>query len=261
MKAEEILANRNMFAGKIMQKLTHDELKAAVDELMGAIEIRGGKLEKPITLLCKEAMSKALKKIYPTLECVDDDDIGMVDQDSAEEILCIVTKDEKFPEHYIVLSDLHNMYEHLAGNLSSPQSALLAVKGFKTEKEKFVIYEADNFESIVWDIIGQIAEMEFKEREHDSLKSIVVYSDFMMYSLIQLGFVSGEVPLFLGKVMVKLEHQAEKKSRITLVFKSGTSITMMTKEEAARDQTVEEEPDAYMKGDMMGAVLEGMFGK
>ena len=261
MNAEEILTNRNMFAGKIMQELTHDELKSSIDELFGAIGMRGGKLEKPFVLLCKKRMSAALKEIYPSMCLVEEDDASLVDDGMPDEIVCIVINAEKFPEHYIVLSDLENMRDYLSGASSSPKSALLAVKGFNTNKDAVAVYAAEGFENIAWDIIGQIAEVEFSEREHDSLSYITVYSDFMMYSLMHLGFVSGREPLFLGRILVKLSYNSENKGKLKLSFKSGKTVMLMSEKDYEKASNENKKAEDAMKNDMMSAVLEGMFGK
>lgn len=245
---EELLANKNMFAGKIMQQLTHDSLKEAMDELFGAIEMRGGALKKPFVLLCKTEMSKALSSIYPELKVVTTDEmVESIDHDP--EIVCVVTDEEKFPNHYIVLSDAKEIGGYLNGRVSLPQSALIAVKGFSVKKNITVPYSAKEFEEIVWDIVSRVAELEFAEREHDTLKSVTIYSDFMLMTMTHLGIVKNRV--FLDFAPVKVEHNAQNKSRITLNFKNGTSVTMMTDEEYSE----------HSASDMRSTVLDGLFGR
>lgn len=258
-----ILENRNLFAGKIMDGLSHDVLRSSINELFEAIEIRDAKLDKPFVLVCGKNMSKALKNIYPNITCIDEEDIGLIDNDTADELVCIVTDDKAFPEHYIVLSDLENIKGFILGDISSPHSALLAVKGFKApeiNKESVIVYAASNIENIVWDIIGQIAETEFSEKEHDSLNFITIYSDFMLYSLINLGFVSGETSMFLGKVLVKVSYNFENRGKILLSFKSGKTIMLVAEKEDEVDMKKEEEKQTN-KGDMVSLVLDGLFGK
>jgi len=258
--AETLLVNPKMFAGKIVQQLTHDEMKTSMDELFEAIVIRGGKLSPTYVMLCKLEMSKALKGIYPELTVINTDELLEYDEadiEAEDEILCVITDDENFPSHYIVLTDTKSLIPFMKKEDYYLQSALMAVKGFNPKNHTLKPYEADKFEDITWNIIGEVAEREFAAKDRDTLKSVTIYSDFMLLSLTQTGVIKDR-NVFLDFAPVKVDHDPSRKTHITLHFKSGNAVTLLPQEEQLENTAKEE---ASMKGDLRSSVLDGLFGK
>lgn len=255
---ETLLTNRNMHAGDILQELTLDALRGSIEKLVGAIEMRGGTLTKPLILLCRADMSRALKDVYEDLVCATTDDV----MDKAEYttgLLCVVTDEEQFPEHYIVLSDVENFRGYMNGGNYAPHAALIAVKGFVPNRSIIAPYEAEDLNQIAWDIISRVEKQEFASSEHDSLRSMTIYSDFMHMTLIHEGVVKER--MFLDLVPVKVKHNSAKRDHILLEFKSGLSVTLMTQEEYHDHEEKETEKVASMQGDLRSTVLDGLFGK
>ncbi len=257
LRVQELLVSQTMYAGEILKELNDDTMAQAIENLMGAIEIRGGNLDSPLVLLCKKAMSEELIKLTPTLESITTDQL--LDKDEfLRSLVCVVTDEEKFPEHYVILTDAEQLKRFMNEGIT-PHSALIAVKGFTTTKNIVSEYVAHNMNDLVWEIIAKVADQEFAEREHDQLRSITLHSDFMLMTMIYEGVVN-ENRVFLNTVPVKMKYDATKRTSILLEFKNGVSITLSTKKDIEKNDTTQKLAD-NLKNGMLSAVLEGQFGK
>ncbi len=225
-----LLSNKNMHVGKIVdgETMTKNALQDAFLELAGGIIKKGGVLNGPYVLLCRQEMYLRLKLEWEDLGCVSLDGVRenavpWFQTDASQQVICAVIGSVEFPAHYIVLTDWSQLRDFLLSG-TDPNSGLLAIKGNSKNRPKPIVI------STSWhvheeDIVNAIENHEFIDGAHNPAQRIITHSQGALLRLAKDPTM--KMGMFRGCIEMELKLDEYTKHDVDIVFLNGLAVSLI----------------------------------